>query len=588
MSASQSSGRSHRFVENPDGSLTRNSPFPEVPPSEQIAPGSDQTSLSKDIPLNPTNKTFLRLFRPLNPHQNSKLPLIIYFHGGGFVLYSAATLVFHQTCCDMASHLPLSSCLLSIVSLLNTAFLLHMKMPWSPSGGSRNRLWASTALLANPGSRNTLIFQGRCNIAYHASLHALNIDIKPLRIIGLILNALISPASPGLNRRKGWSTILFCHWLLVIRCGPGTDRDHGYCNPIVGAGAFQKNEIERLPRCFFRGYHGDPLVDKQKEVVKMLESRGVDVVAKFDEDGFHAVEVFDPSKAKALYDYFEDLSNFVENPDGSLTRNSPFPEVPPSEQIAPGSDQTTLSKDIPLNAANKTFLRLFRPLNPPQNSKLPSSSTSSKDIPLSAATLVFHQTCCDMASHLPALILSVEYRLAPEHRLPAAYEDAMESIRWVQKQALASTALLASPGLRNTLIFEVFLDGNERRGNIAYHANLHALNIDIKPLRIIDVGPVSAEGTDRDHGYCNPIAGAGAFEKNEIERLPRCFVRGYHGDPLVDKQKEVVKMLESRGVDVVAKFDEDGFHAISSILWRIQMARSLETALFLKCHHQNK
>ncbi|KAJ6752494.1 hypothetical protein OIU85_002867 [Salix viminalis] len=268
---------------------------------------------------------------------------------------------------------------------------------------------------------------------------------------------------------------------------------------------------------------------------------------------------------------FEDLIDFVENPDGSLTRNSPFPEMPPSEQIAPGSDQTSLSKDIPLNATNKTFL-------PPQ-------------------LLFFHQTCCDMASHLPALILSVEYRLAPEHRLPAAYEDAMESIRWVQKQALGIDGPSCEPWFKEYLDFSrCFLMGMSAGGNIAYHANLHALNIDIKPLRIIGlilnapyfsavtrtesekrlvndpVLPLAGsdkmwdlslpEGTDRDHGYCNPIAGAGAFEKNEIERLPRCFFRGYHGDPLVDKQKEVVKMLESRGVDVVAKFDEDGFHAV--------------------------
>ncbi|KAJ6297693.1 hypothetical protein OIU76_018913 [Salix suchowensis] len=189
---------------------------------------------------------------------------------------------------------------------------------------------------------------------------------------------------------------------------------------------------------------------------------------------------------------FEDLIDFVENPDGSLTRNSPFPEVPPSEQIAPGSDQTSLSKDIPLNPTNKTFLRLFRPLNPPQNSKLPLIIYFHGGcfVLCSAATLVFHQTCGDMASHLPALILSVEYRLAPEHRLPAAYEDAMESIRTESEKRLVNDPVL--PLAASDKMWDLSLP----------------------------------EGTDRDHGYCNPIVGAGAFEKNEIERLPRCFFRG--------------------------------------------------------------
>jgi acetyl esterase/lipase len=151
------------------------------------------------------------------------------------------------------------------------------------------------------------------NIAYHANLLALNIDIKPLEIIGLILNM---PYFSAVTRTESEKRLIndpvlplaISDQMWALSLPKDTDRDHEYCNPIAG-GSLEKNKIERLPRCFFRGYGGDPLVGKQKELVKMLESRGVDVVTKFDEDGFHAVEVFDPAKLKVLYDYVKEFVN---------------------------------------------------------------------------------------------------------------------------------------------------------------------------------------------------------------------------------------------------------------------------------------
>jgi acetyl esterase/lipase len=149
------------------------------------------------------------------------------------------------------------------------------------------------------------------NIAYHANLLALNIEIKPLKIIGLILNVpYFSAVTKTESEKRLFNDPVFplamSDKMWALSLPEDTDRDHEYCNPIVG-GSLEKNKIERLPRCFFRGYGGDILVDKQKELVKMLESRGVDVVARFDEDGFHGVEIFDPAKAKALYDYVKEF-----------------------------------------------------------------------------------------------------------------------------------------------------------------------------------------------------------------------------------------------------------------------------------------
>ncbi|MCD7454067.1 hypothetical protein HAX54_023428 [Datura stramonium] len=303
----------------------------------------------------------------------------------------------------------------------------------------------------------------------------------------------------------------------------------------------------------------------------------------------------------AKFDPYEHL-NVVLNEDGTLTRLLDFPtsKATGDQNHLPG--QAVVSKDVTLDEDKKTWMRLYRP------TKLPSNDKSIAKLPIilylhaggwihfSVANTLVHETCNQLCSDVPSIVVALEYRLAPENRLPAQYDDTIDAVLWIKNQAL--DRVNGEKWLREYGDFSrCYLYGVSSGGNIAFNTALQIIDRKIEPLRISGVimnqplfgGKMRTKsemklaadtffplpvidvlwdmslphGTDRDHRFCNPMLDGP--HRDKINKLGRCLVIGFGGDPLFDRQQDFVQMLVKEGVLVEARFDDIGFHGIDVV-----------------------
>ncbi|KAI4384746.1 hypothetical protein MLD38_002857 [Melastoma candidum] len=281
-------------------------------------------------------------------------------------------------------------------------------------------------------------------------------------------------------------------------------------------------------------------------------------------------------------------------PDGTITCHDPCPCIPASSD--PGDDSTVLSRDVEINQGLGTWARIYLPPTRVRHQeKLPLLVYfhGGGFVCLSPSMVLNHSFCSGMAASLPAVVVSVGYRRAPEHRLPAAYDDAFEALRWIQTAEDEWLDKFAD-------FTDCYLMGTSSGANIAYHAALKVCKDEtagVNPkelkikglimhspffgglerteseLRLFDDAliPVPAldlfweqslpVGADRNHEYCSLKSVDRSAEWEKMKSLKwKVMVTGGEGDPLVDRQREVVAVLEGKGLEVVKLFG-DGIHA---------------------------
>nr|CAN64273.1 hypothetical protein VITISV_012394 [Vitis vinifera] len=240
-------------------------------------------------------------------------------------------------------------------------------------------------------------------------------------------------------------------------------------------------------------------------------------------------------------------------------------------EISPVSNESSShgykSKDVMIDLTKSISGRMFLPDTPGSSSHLP-------------VLVYFHGAVASQT-----IVLSVDYRLAPENRLPIAYDDCFSSLEWLSNQ------VSSEPWLERADLCRVFLSGDSAGGNIAHNVALKVIQEKtydhVKIRGLLPVHPYFGseertekeregeaagyvamndllwklslpQGSNRDYSGCN--FERAAISSAEWGRFPAVVVYVAGLDFLKERGVMYAGFLEKKGVEVKLVEAEDQSH----------------------------
>jgi acetyl esterase len=185
--------------------------------------------------------------------------------------------------------------------------------------------------------------------------------------------------------------------------------------------------------------------------------------------------------------------------------------------------------------------------------------------------------CRRLALHSGCLVMSVDYRLAPEHKFPAAVDDAMAAVRWAARHG----AEIGGDPRR------IAVGGDSAGGNLAAVVSLIARDEGNSPIRFqLLVYPATAHDFSAPSmkanakGYFLEVEGmrwflnhyfrswadasdplAAPIRAASLAGLPPAYVITAAYDPLCDEGELYARKLKEAGVPTEHRRYEDAIHA---------------------------
>jgi acetyl esterase len=175
-----------------------------------------------------------------------------------------------------------------------------------------------------------------------------------------------------------------------------------------------------------------------------------------------------------------------------------------------------------------------------------------------------HDTLCrELANTAGIAVVSVDYRLAPEHRFPAAFDDSLVATRWVVGQAaslgldgsrlavggdsaggnLAAAVSIALRDAGEAPAFQLLIypATDQRRGQASYRMTLHPLTLSAVTVAYFHDFYITDPAHDLDWRASPLLA-------EDLSKLPPAFVLTAGHDPLRDEGLQYAQRLSESGV----------------------------------------
>lgn len=150
-----------------------------------------------------------------------------------------------------------------------------------------------------------------------------------------------------------------------------------------------------------------------------------------------------------------------------LYRSGRVDRLFPDNLVPPSLDPTTKvrSKDITINPTTNLSARLYLPPSVPKKLPILVSIHGGAFCIGRSSSAVYHRHLNALAARANVLSVSVDYRLAPEHPLPAAYDDCHEALEWVLSAADPWISEFGDPD-------KIYVAGESAGGNIVHNLGM--------------------------------------------------------------------------------------------------------------------